>query len=278
MGKTINLGRGYSAELFRGVKDEKGNEWEAFLLFDGVMAEGFEGTGMFPTAEELVVYLKEVVVPQYITDNKIGAIRGLTSSSERFELVKTYILANKICYGATVDTIEVMESFGYMLPKVEDEKFDAFEYIEYLKLAGKLANEFVNQFNSFGFCSDKNNKNTKFHPVKKPMKFGNLVYTRFPWTAGYKGEKAVAIGLAALKVDHLSGVDLARLAKDDAELAGALMSSNKAKLDDAVVATKIFSENFEERMATFKECAVGGEDARVNRYREVQPARYGQYD
>lgn len=278
MSKTIKLGRGYSAELFRGVPDIDGNEWEAFLLFDGEMAEDFDGTGLFATAEELVIHLKEVVVPRYITDNRVGAIKGLTSPSERFELVKEYITENQITYGNTIDTIEVLKGFGYKLPQVEDEEFDAFEYIEYLKLAGKLATEFVSQLNSFGFCADKNNKNTKFHPVKKPMKFGNLVYTRFPWTAGYKGEKAVAIGLAALKVDHLSGTDLARLMKDDSDLAQSLLKSNTAKLDDAVIATKIFSENFEEAMADFKEQAVAGEDVRVNRYRQVQPARYGQYD
>lgn len=100
MGNTINLGRGYSAEVFEGIPDQDGYMWEAFLLFDGELADNFEGSGMFATAEDVIVYLKEMVLPRYVTDNKIGAIRGLTSPQERFELVNKYIKEHTICYGS----------------------------------------------------------------------------------------------------------------------------------------------------------------------------------
>ena len=71
MSKTVNLGRGYSAEVFKGIPDKDGNEWEAFLLFNGELADNFEGSGMFGSAEDTIVYLKETVLPRYISDSKI---------------------------------------------------------------------------------------------------------------------------------------------------------------------------------------------------------------
>ena len=213
----IALGRGYYVEIVETVPDKKGNTLEGFLYYGNTLLNDLPFFGLFAAREKLVVEFVTVILPKYIREHKTDAVKGLLTPSEVKSFVREYISGTKINYGQTIDIIQVLASKGYHLPVVEDDAFDHDTYMAFQALSPIISLELVKQLKSFGFGADRDNGDKKNHEIKEVKGSGwmNIVYTRYPWTGGYKMIKSVKSFINSSGNNAISGQDLTIFKKND---------------------------------------------------------------
>jgi len=276
----IDLGNNYSVEVKETLPDSKGNRFEGFLYYKRTFINDVAYTGLYPTPEALVVDYKENILPDYLRGNKDHKINTLNTKDGIYEFVKKYLVGSKLTWGSTVDVIEILAASGYHLPKIEDGEFDFAEYSAYKVVVPKISLEMTKQLKSFGFDADRNSRNTKNHPVKETKKgWYNVVYTRYPWTPGYKLIKTLNTFIAASGGSFVVGKDLTSFKKNDAvgyEMLKLMVESMK----DMHIATKQSSldTGLERAIIDFKDYIDENENELVATYSKKRPVKYGKYD
>ncbi len=189
-----------------------------------------------------------------------------------FDVVKDYLSTHKVTFGTTIDTIEILENLGMPIP---NKKEDEFEYMSHIKLAGSIGSELVKQLNAFGFTSDKR-KDHRHHQVKKHYE-GNVVYTRFPWTAFQKAYKGGFLSLAMMKANHTDWVDFTDLKEIHKGVYETGMAVANKKADIADMLELSIAQDLTPLYNKFHQSLERSMSELVPKFHTLQPVRYGQY-
>ncbi len=274
----IELGNNYSVEVIKTIPDADGADLEGFLYFDKKMLDNITTYTKYKTIEELVIDFKTNILPKYIRENKVQSIKGLITSKDINIFVKKYLAVANLTWGTSIDTLEVLVNDGYIIPKAEDQCFNIIEYQEYLLTVTKISLEITNQLKTLGFGADRNTSNVNDHIVidKHPLCM-NIVYTRYPWTAGYKMYKTVKQFEATVNSRHIGSMDMEEFKKKDKEGYNHLIKLSSSLAAAGLKISDIFSEDFNPNMATFSQYIDENIVRLVKKYSKLRPDRYNEF-
>lgn len=204
-----NLGHGFKVMVVETIADIDGNNLEGFLYYQDAEVMVSENDRKYLNKIELYNDFNNRVIPAYISKNDVKIFKYLDDELMH-KFTKEYLLKNKdkITYGKIIDVIEVLREDGYKIPDWND-KAQVSNLLDFYKCVDRLSKEFRFHLRDFGFPADRNINNTVDHPVfDKHIKCKNIVFTRYPWTTGYKAIKIVNDFLTMTENDLTANTDM----------------------------------------------------------------------
>lgn len=276
----INLGLGLTIEVIETIPDTNGNNLSGYLYYLGTPLEGVDEQPLFKTYKELEDHFSYIVLPAYIKSNgNFYSIKFFKEENSIYEFVRKYIMGNKINWGQTLNIIEIIEPYGYYMPKSTDKGFNVDELNEYRDIVTDISREFVRQLNMFGFGADRNTSNLHNHPVKEKVKgCMNLVFTRYPWTSAYKIIKTVKSFLSISGRNFFAQQDIRKFKNEDPEsyeFVNVIIETLKdVHLDCNNVS---INTGFEKAAMNFIEHIDTNSDYLHNKYSKKRPVNYAKY-
>lgn len=283
MEDKIDLGNGFSYEVIETVPDNNGCSLEGFLYYLNDILVGYKSKRLYKSEKSLCKHMKNVVLPEYINDHggAVYSIRYFLEDNVVYEFVKEFLLNNKITWGSTLDIIEVLESAGYYLPKHGEKGFTVDELNLYISVVNQVSLEMLKHLKSFGFGADRNMSVTKDHVVKEKYGKGcsNIIYTRYPWTAGYKMIKTVMSFLSISSHNFLAGQDTSEFKTKDPEAYEFLDALTEYLKDVNVEANNVVSETgFRAAAIDFVSYMDDNSSELCAKYKLKSPVNYGVYE
>ena len=276
--KVVKLNSGYSVKIIKTIADSKGNAYEGYLIYRDKLVKDFKHDKLYITPDKLVITFLTKVLPAFIKKNKIGDLKHLQKKKDIHDFVKDYLLKNKITWGYTLDIIYILEEAGYKMPTISDRNFSIVRYKEYLEVVNKVSLMFVKRLNSFGFSADRVNSNTKHHPIKtKHDGCRNLIFTRYPWSNGYRANKTVKSLHGKMGKSFLRGKDIKTLSELHVDVAGSLKTLDDVMRKDAKKIECLLSEGFDLAFDNFDELVSGKQHDLIKVFQKLSPVNYGKY-
>ena len=180
----IDLKHGFILEPVKHPKGDENGNLEGYLSYMGEEVE-LENKRFYSDTVEMVRDFDNRIIPEFINKREIKVFKYLTDDSIS-NFVKRYLLKNQITYGRVIDVIDLLREDGYAIPTNKD-KTQVSNLIEFYLCVDRLSSELKRQLISFGFIADRNVNNKKDHgSFTKHEKCKNIVFTRYPWTNGFK--------------------------------------------------------------------------------------------
>lgn len=180
----VDLKHGFVLELVKHpIGDQNGN-LEAYLTHNDNEVE-ITNKRFYSEATEAIKDFDIRIIPEYISQTDIKIFKYLDDDN-MFKFVQDYLNKNQLTYGMVIDVIQVLKEDGYKIPSYKD-KTQVGNLIEFYLCVDRLSAEFKRHLKHFGFIADRNINNKKDHPsFDKHPKCKNIVFTRYPWTNGFK--------------------------------------------------------------------------------------------
>lgn len=275
-----NLGHGFILTLVKHpIGDEFGN-LEGYLAYQGeeITLEA-EHKRFYSEVTEASNDFNNRIIPDYISKNNIKIFKYLDDQL-MFEFVQNYLLKNKdkIHYGCVLDIIHILKEDGYDIPKNND-KAQVGNLLQFYKCVDRLSKEFKLQLRTFNFSADRNVNNTVDHPqFEKHPKCKNIVFTRYPWTNGYKAIATINDFVTVTDNDLREGIEMKVFKKNSPDahkyLENILKMFNKVNLKTKDTLELLgYKEVKDEFKAYYKE----HKKELVDYWSTKQPDNYGVY-
>lgn len=179
-----DLGHGFILEMVLHPKGDEYGRLEGFLEYDGNPVD-IGVNRFYGEVTEAMNDFNNRVIPVYINKNNIKVFKYL-DDKYMVDFVKSYLLENRVTYGMVLDVITILKDHGYDIPKNND-NVKVRNVLEFYSCVDRLSKEFKRQLRLFKFTADRSVTNTVDHPkFNKHIKCRNIVFTRFPWSNGFK--------------------------------------------------------------------------------------------
>lgn len=187
----FDMGNGFLLEIVIHPIGDMNGKLEGFLSYQGSELE-ISDKRFYGNNVECMEDFEKRIIPQYISGTNIKIFKYL-DNDHMYNFTKEYLLKNKdkITYGKVINVIHILEEDGYEIPKWND-KAQVNNLIDFYKCVDRLSGEFRIHLREFGFPADRNVNNTTDHgDFKKHDKCKNIVFTRYPWTNGFKAIRTI---------------------------------------------------------------------------------------
>jgi hypothetical protein len=216
-----------------------------------------------------------------VTNNKGTAVLFSRGSGTRTVtlrgLVKEYLLEKQLTYGRSVDTYDLLKEVG--ISETASLLRDGREYMRYVALAKKVADEMVEHLTMFGFKADKKKKARAEGFDGTRHINGNVVYTNYQWTVAGKAGAAVLESLNSMVGIHDEGIDMShwRATRPNEYNKWRAIADEKHRFGTEEMtewAKDVFEPAYKELMES-----INGEDLeeRIAIAKTMQPVNYGRY-
>ena len=186
-----NLGHGFILTIVKHPIGDMYGNLEGYLVYQDEEIE-VKNKRFYSEVKEACNDFDNRIIPEYISRNNIKVFKYL-DDEYMFKFVKEYLLKNNhnIKYGCVLDVIKILAEAGYEIPDKTD-KVTVENLEQFHNCVNRLSSEFRRQLNTFNFTADRDINNTKDHPkFEKHPECRNIVFTRFPWTNGFKALSAI---------------------------------------------------------------------------------------
>jgi len=217
--KMVNLGNGFKVEPVRGLPNSKGADIQGFLYLNGeLVLDNIEKK--YKTVKGLINFFKTKVVPEYIENNanKVFTIKYFRAENSISEFITAYLSANTIFWGQVIDVIAILKAYGYTIPEKKDKGYDSEEDQEWMTIINEVSREMLKRIKKLGFGADQNTSNRDGHDkTPRHFKCHNLIFTRYPWTSGYKIIKSVNSFLSISGMNFFAGQNYSEFQNKDPE-------------------------------------------------------------
>ena len=276
----IDLKHGFMLELVKHPKGDQYGNLEGFLTHNGEevdISKFTSYTRFYSDKVEAASDFDNRIIPDYISKNNIKLFKYLTDE-QIHAFVKKYLLANKITYGTVIDVIEVLREDGYQIPNNND-KTQVGNLIEFYACVDRLSNEFKKHLISFEFIADRNINNKKDHgPFNKHEKCRNIVFTRYPWTNGFKAMSVINDFVTMTETDLSYNTDIKTFKKVSPD-ANKYLKNLLSVFNKLNIKTKDTLDNLSyiEIASEFKKYLKENKRELLDIWSKRQPTNYGVY-
>lgn len=182
----FDLGHGFILTIVKHPIGDMNGNLEGFLAYQGDEIE-IENKRFYGENTEAIKDFDNRIIPEFISKNNIKVFKYL-DDEYMFKFVKEYLLKNRhiIKYGCVLDIIKILAEHGYEIP-VKTDKVTVENLRQFHNCVNRLSREFRKHLVMFNFTADRDVNNTKDHPnFEKHDDCRNIVFTRFPWSNGFK--------------------------------------------------------------------------------------------
>ena len=181
----IDLKHGFILELVKHPIGDVNGSLEGFLTYMDKEID-IDNKRFYSESTEAIRDFDNRIIPEFISKNNNIKVFKYLKDDAMFDFVKKYLIEKQLTYGMVIDVIKVLEEDGYAIPSNKD-KTQVGNLIEFYLCVDRLSAEFKKHLKHFGFIADRNVNNTIDHPkFNKHEKCKNIVFTRYPWTNGFK--------------------------------------------------------------------------------------------
>ena len=181
----IDLKHGFVLELVKHPVGDTNGSLEGFLTYMDKEID-IDNKRFYSESTEAIRDFDNRIIPEFISKNNNIKVFKYLKDDAMFDFVKKYLTEKQLTYGMVIDVIKVLEKDGYVIPSNKD-KTQVGNLIEFYLCVDRLSAEFKKHLKHFGFIADRNINNEKDHlSFDKHPKCKNIVFTRYPWTNGFK--------------------------------------------------------------------------------------------
>jgi len=272
----IDLKHGFVLELVKHPIGDMNGDLEGFLTHNGNEIE-ILNKRFYSEPTEAIRDFDNRIIPDYINNTDIKIFKYLINDS-MYDFVKNYLIKKQLTYGMVIDVIQVLEEDGYKIPSYKD-KTQVGNLIEFYLCVDRLSAEFKRHLKHFGFIADRNINNKKDHPsFDKHPKCKNIVFTRYPWTNGFKAISIIDEFVATTENDLSFNTDIEvfkKVSKDAYKhLKNVLSVFNKTNLKTKNMLDSI---NYRDIKGEFKRYYKENRTELVEIWSKRRPTNYGVY-
>jgi len=281
VGNTVkhDLGDGFDGDFITRAPDNLGNTIEVEVYFDNecIVDSGIDRK--FGTVAEAVHYLIDTFIPKYIKEHDLKTSRYLNSDRIIDMIVNKIIINNKITYGYSIDIINELAVLEYAIPDYND-KMTVSDIENFYTSVNKINKRLLKWLKVFGFGADRDKSNIVDHTkIEKHPNCNNVIYTRYPWTAGMKAIKTVNKFIVDTDRDFLKGQEMnAFKTMQKTEYGNLIMVvSGLSKVHTGIV-DLIKDNDFEKNADKFMGLIDKNKVKLVKKWSKLQPKNYGNFD
>lgn len=274
----FDLGNGFILELVKHPLGDVNGDLEGFLQYQNIDVELLpEYKRFYSENTEAINDFERRIIPDYIAVNKIKVFKYL-DNDHMFNFTKEYLLNNKVCYGQVLDIIKILEDDGYEIPSNTD-KVQVGNLLDFYSCVNRLSKEFKSHLIIFGYTADRDvNNKTDHSKFTKHEKCRNIVFTRYPWSNGYKAINAINDFVVFTDNDLSLEVDMKTFKKHSSDchkhLESVFKVFNKTNLMTKEVLDKI---SFKETRDDFRNYIKENRTELVKFWSKRQADNYGVY-
>lgn len=275
----IDLKHGFVLELVKHPIGDMNGNLEGFLTYIGKEVEIEPKNKRFYSDQvEAIKDFDNRIIPEFISGNSEIKVFKYLKDNVMYDFVKKYLMEKQVTYGMVIDVIQVLENDGYKIPSNTD-KTQVGNLIEFYLCVDRLSAEFKKHLKDFGFIADRNVNNTIDHPkFIKHEKCKNIVFTRYPWTNGFKAISIINdfVSITENDLSFNTDIDVFKKVSKDAHkyLKNMLSVFNKVNLKTKDVLETI---NYEEIKNEFRIYYKENKEDLVEIWSKRQPKNYGIY-
>lgn len=209
----FDLGNGFLLEIVKHPKGDVNGDLEGYLSHQGVEIE-LTNKLFYSDNVEAINDFEKRIIPEYISGTNIKVFKYL-DNEHMFNFTRDYLLNNKdkITYGYVLDMIQILKEDGYEIPCAKD-KVQISNLMDFHSCVNRLGKEFKEHLILFGFNADRNVNITTDHPsFEKHLDLKNIVFTRYPWSHGFKALSAINDFVTFTDNDLSKEIDMVTLQK-----------------------------------------------------------------
>lgn len=272
----IDLKHGFILELVKHPIGDMNGDIEGFLTHNDNEIE-ILNKRFYSEPTEAIKDFDNRIIPDYINNTNIKIFKYLINDN-MYDFVRNYLIKKQLTYGVVINVIQVLEEDGYKIPSNKD-KTQVGNLIEFYLCADRLSAEFKKHLKEFGFIADRNVNNKVDHPsFKKHEKCKNIVFTRYPWTNGFKVINVINdfVSMTENDLSFNTDIDVFKKVSKDAHkyLKNMLSIFNKVNLKTKDTLENI---NYEEIKNEFKEYYRENKTELIEIWSKRRPTNYGVY-
>ena len=273
----IDLKHGFVLELVKHPVGDANGSLEGFLTYIDKEID-IDNKRFYSEPTEAIRDFDNRIIPEFIGKNNNIKVFKYLKDDAMFDFVKKYLTEKQLTYGMVIDVIKVLEEDGYAIPNNKD-KTQVGNLIEFYLCVDRLSAEFKKHLKHFGFIADRNVNNTIDHPrFIKHEKCKNIVFTRYPWTNGFKAISIINdfISITENDLSFNTDIDIFKKVSKDAHkyLKDMLSVFNKVNLKTKDTLEDI---NYEEIKNEFREYFKENKQTLVDIWSKRRPVNYGVY-
>lgn len=274
----FNMGNGFLLEIVKHPKGDMNGNLEGFLSYQGSEIE-IPNKRFYGDNVECMKDFEKRIIPEFANGINIKVFKYL-DNEHMYNFTKEYLLKNKdkITYGKVIDVIHILQEDGYEIPKWND-KAQVNNLIDFYKCVDRLSAEFKLHLKEFGFPADRNVNNRSDHgDFIKHDKCRNIVFTRYPWTNGYKAISTINDFVTITDNDLSIGIDIDTFKRKEPtgykHLKNVLKLFNKVNLKTKETLDNI---NYDEITKDFKKYIKDNKKELLKVWSIRRPKNYGVY-
>ena len=273
-----DMGNGFLLEIVTHPVGDEYGKLEGFLSYQGSDLE-IADRRFYESNSDVITDFSKRIIPEFANGFNIKVFKYLDNEL-MFNFTRNYLEKNKdkITYGKVLDIIHILEEDGYEIPKWND-KAQVNNLLDFYHCVDRLSLEFKTHLRIYGFTADRNLNNTTDHPeFTKNPNCRNIVFTRYPWSNGFKAISAINDFLTFTNNDLSTEIDMKTFKKFSSEahnhLAEILSTFNKVNLKTKQSLEDI---SYNEIKDGFKAYFKANKSELLSIWSKKRPKNYGVY-